>query len=256
MIKRIAEIIAPTSVAIIILGIIKQIFYYNRFNLPIKHYLSITEIGILFSDDMILISFFLLAAICVILLDEQSDKNQLRLLNKKEEIREILKSSTGLRNFFKFMPTLIYFVCFLAGTICLFYPSYKTLITGTLLLIAGVTNAIFFSTKKYNLNNNVVQKIKRLFLLIAIFSTITILSAALESQVTINGRYKGTQIITDDSTYISTESSFYIGRTDKYIFIYNKFDSITDIIPSDKIKKIRLKSVHVRAIVDRERNKK
>jgi len=39
-------------------------------------------------------------------------------------------------------------------------------------------------------------------------------------------------VTTSDTTYVSADNSFFIGKTEKYLFIYKKKDSSTDIIPS------------------------
>jgi len=56
-----------------------------------------------------------------------------------------------------------------------------------------------------------------------------------------HGMYKSTIIKTKDSTYISTDSSFFIGKTEKYVFIYNKKDSTTTIIPTESVELITMK---------------
>ena len=55
------------------------------------------------------------------------------------------------------------------------------------------------------------------------------------------GLYKGTIVTTKDSTYISTDSSFFIGKTENYVFIHNLRDTSTEIIPSESIIKISMK---------------
>jgi hypothetical protein len=56
------------------------------------------------------------------------------------------------------------------------------------------------------------------------------------------GKYNGTTIITQDTTYISSSSSFFIGKTDKFAFIYVAKDSGTIVVPIESIKKMFIKS--------------
>jgi hypothetical protein len=55
-----------------------------------------------------------------------------------------------------------------------------------------------------------------------------------------NGKYIGTKIFTNDSTYTSTATNYFIGKTDKYVFIRNEPDNSCLIIQSESIKKIIL----------------
>ena len=58
------------------------------------------------------------------------------------------------------------------------------------------------------------------------------------------GKYSGTTITTSDTSqpYISNDTAFFIGKTDRYIFFYNKKQQSTTIIPTDQITKMVIKS--------------
>jgi hypothetical protein len=58
-----------------------------------------------------------------------------------------------------------------------------------------------------------------------------------------NGHYNGTFIhLKDDRCYTSNDSLFFIGKTEKYIFLHNKKDTSNMIIDVDDIKTFILKS--------------
>ena len=59
-------------------------------------------------------------------------------------------------------------------------------------------------------------------------------------QNTENGKFEGTKVITEDSTYISTHDQYYIGQTSSYIFLFDKTQNKPTIIPASKIKRIDL----------------
>jgi hypothetical protein len=61
-----------------------------------------------------------------------------------------------------------------------------------------------------------------------------------EIETTESGKYRGTKIITNDSTYISTDSAYYIGQTSNYVFFYNKKESYTTVLPTREVKKLEL----------------
>ena len=57
-----------------------------------------------------------------------------------------------------------------------------------------------------------------------------------------DGKYDGTIIKTEDSSYVSNRESFFIGKSEKYVFIYNTKDTSTLVIPTESIKQMRIKS--------------
>ena len=51
-----------------------------------------------------------------------------------------------------------------------------------------------------------------------------------------------TKIYTNDSTYISESSNYFIGKTEKYYFIYNKDKKSSLVIPEREVSKFELHS--------------
>ena len=56
------------------------------------------------------------------------------------------------------------------------------------------------------------------------------------------GKYKGTIITTSDITYISNDSTYFIGKTEKYVFIYKSKENGTLVIPTESVKQMFIKS--------------
>ena len=54
-------------------------------------------------------------------------------------------------------------------------------------------------------------------------------------------KYLGTVISTKDNTYITSDSSYYVGKTASFVFIHNKYDSSNTIIPAEEIKLMKIK---------------
>jgi hypothetical protein len=76
--------------------------------------------------------------------------------------------------------------------------------------------------------------------ILLIFSFFFVLKILADIQETEKGKYVGTKVITEDSTYISTNNNYYIGQTSNYVFIFNKKQNQSTIIPVSNIKRIEL----------------
>jgi hypothetical protein len=74
-----------------------------------------------------------------------------------------------------------------------------------------------------------------LFLASTLIHVVNTTSRELKS--VINGKYDGTKIVTNDTTYISSKSCYYIGQTDKYLFMYQP-PKLCIILPTSTIKQI------------------
>jgi hypothetical protein len=80
-----------------------------------------------------------------------------------------------------------------------------------------------------------------LFLLILTGITFMLTSASYSIYKADHGRYKGTIVSTTDSVYISSDSSYYIGKTQNFIFIHDVKDKSTMSIPADRVNYLRIK---------------
>lgn len=61
-----------------------------------------------------------------------------------------------------------------------------------------------------------------------------------EINLTEKGKYNGTTVKTAEKTYISSDSIYFIGKTDKYIFFFEPKKKSTQIIPIESVKEILL----------------
>lgn len=69
-----------------------------------------------------------------------------------------------------------------------------------------------------------------------------VLTTSNEIKSVMDGKYNGTKIVTDDTTYISSDSSYYIGQTNRFIFIYDKSKFCT-VLPISSIKRLEIHAV-------------
>ncbi len=229
--KDASSLLPLFTIIVIVLGVMKQILYYKNYNLPIKYFLGLSELGLIISEDLLLIVPLMLVGVITI-----------RFFATKEPQQKIHKSrkkiSSGIFEKLFFLFGLAYSVF-----VFLYFNSYSMKLFGASLFLGTLCLVPFTFSRDFRCQlfpkvNDQAAFIS--FIGLTIFMTFR---TAFEIRaVDVNHKYTGTIIKTVDSIYISNDSSYFIGKTDKYIFIYNKKKEATSIIPSDKITNIFMKS--------------
>jgi|GEM_PF-6346335 len=230
--------IAQISVMVIVLSILKQVLYYKNFNVPIESFLDLSGLGLIISADIVtLFPFVLFVALFLSLLfawARSHEKKQLVLNkeNNKKPAQISQKFLIGLLVLSMAIPAILGIV----KTSNFYYMAVKNIgsifIYGSLILVAVFT--LFYKDKSMSLA--VTLSTLSFFIGIFFFKLGTDIAHA---EI---GSYKGTEIyVGDKPPLISNDSTFYIGKTDKYIFIYDKHSKSTTVLPSETITKIVLK---------------
>lgn len=273
LLKNLVANIPLITLYILIFGIIKQLLFYRNFHLPIKYFLGLTEIGLIVSDDLIIsVITILLSSIISYLLMTNSFKrksietyssnetyktsnttslterivantdrinkiedyvNRLETqqnleITQKKRVQKIMKISGIIISITSFF-LIIYVDHYYNKLFCIVSLLIGILLSISHLLINWLKDAKVSILSFYVYNSS--------FLLIITL----ILNTGTELINVESGKYNNTLIVTSDSTYTSTASNYFIGRTEKYVFIYNVKDTSTTIIPTESIKKITLK---------------
>jgi uncharacterized membrane protein len=244
MLKRLGELLASISVMILVVGLIQQTLYYFRFNLPIKYFIGLSEIGLIISDDLISISLIFGCFLLMVILFanktvswehekahfEASIKAEEALANKKEWKRNRILTNV----------TFIIFSC-VSVFLWAFSKSYFNKCFGLFFTILVLDLLVLEYGKKLIYQNLSRSSMFAVFIA-SIFIAAMIAKTGLQVMQVEKGKYVGTKIFTGDSTYVSDSAHYFIGKTEKFVFIYNVSDSSTDILPADKVEKIQLKS--------------
>jgi hypothetical protein len=220
--KTISSYFPIISLTVIMLGLLRQLIYYSNFEVPIKYFLGLSELGLIISDDL-LYTICLMIFYWIITLFQKEKPNE--GFNKEHSILE--RFSLRIK---------IVGIIFL---IIIFVGSFFTSLYSDKIVFAIPVITIISKRDNYKLLGSFITLplLKGLLFGLAFF----ILMTAFTIKAVEGGRYKNTLIKTDDSTYVSTDDSYFIGKTEKYVFIFNKKDSTSIIISSDKIKKIVLR---------------
>ena len=58
-----------------------------------------------------------------------------------------------------------------------------------------------------------------------------------EIKLVTSGKYNGTKVTTSDTTYVSNDTTYYIGQTDKSLFLYNTSNHCI-VVPISTIKQL------------------
>lgn len=228
--KKLGLFVTYIPLSIIGLTCIKLIAYYSYFNLPISEYLGLADIGFLIIGDIFVLGLFMLVLLYII---------YFHALSKAF----ISKSSERLR--------LGFYSLYIAITIILFVISnsisrehYSAYWTIKVLVIIFLMFTTFHALEPKSSNDT--KKIFSLTKLLTLVGFVQLILAIEEIGQIKAGKNLGTIIITEDSSYISTPENYYIGKTEKFAFIYNINDSSSLAIPIENIKIIKHKRHYIR----------
>ncbi|RZK12904.1 MAG: hypothetical protein EOO46_01330 [Flavobacterium sp.] len=240
VLKKGIEYIPAISVFIILLGLLKQIVYYLNFDVPIKYFMGISELTVVISDNLLLaIPLVIFLLILFYILDTQENK----AVDTTEEEREIIKKKADYaRKINKRLGRIL--MPMIAITIVLFFLADTYILKVMIGLFFSYQMLFFFPVFFLDKAINFERKLAdtKVFLLIYCCSFYIVLVSVLEIKRIEKGFYTGTQIITEDSTYISTPQTYFIGKTEGYIFIHNKKEKNVLVLPTSGLKKMLLKT--------------
>lgn len=237
MFKDIGNSIKAATVFILILGFLKHLIYYMNFHVPIKFFFGLSDLWLFLSDDFIYtapLAFFWLAF--------SSDFKDLTDENIEWTAEE--KKQAKREKLFAFITTVLIIV--IIGATYYFFRTeeyFKRVLLKLAFVYASIFLILFFLRK----DKRRFFQLGRIFYYSFGFGILTFFLAyrtGLQIRDVNHSLYKGTIIKTADSTYVSNDSSYFIGKTESFLFIYNSKDTTTDIIPSDLVKEIVIKTKH------------
>ena len=207
----------------------KLIIYYNQFNLSIVEFLNFQEVITLFIEDIIRYFVIIIIPLIVYSIPRITSKRNTELA--AEVYAVVLLIFTSIFFFInKYVSKL---------------DTYDIIILTIIILV--LSSLVFFLKKEKivsSLTQRNISKFDGFFILFAIFLFIStfLYSQSFSQKVKNNNFYIGTRIITKNDTLISTKDSFYIGKTQDYIFYHLKQLNETVIIPKENIVKLYMKS--------------
>lgn len=216
LLKILFENVALIGVFFIMAGLVKVYLYYKFFNVYIFEFIDIKEILILFVNNLFayfIILFFLAVTLVVISCFE------------------------GIKIIILPLVILVLSIVFKKSRKHVYW--YET-------ILQNVVYLIFFGTlllgRTKIINTLAHPDIHQHFMLLIILGTLLVNSAgyaALEFyKVKYKGYYSKIRLVFEDSEFQSDENKFYIGKTEKYFFMYDKVSNTAEVIPAETIKKM------------------
>lgn len=220
LIKIIFENLPILGGFFVIGGLVKIFSYYKFFGLYIYEFMDIKEVLTLFINNL-LAYFIVLLFISMSILD----------------IKFIGISKYGFPIIFTIL-TILYFL--LRKNIFI----YELIIINFFFWLFVIIIKEFLPT--LNTQTGSFEEIKNFTLLFFLLTLIvySLLNAINEYyKVKYKKYYSGTKILFDDFEFISNDNKYYIGKTEKFVFIHDKEKKLTDIIPVSRLKKITFKTI-------------
>lgn len=206
MTKKIIDHIPILVALIIIIGIVKLTLFYRNFSIPIKYFLGFSEITTAIADDLL----YVLLAYCITICG-------------KLAVEDLIKTrSIDLKDNKDSLFSLLIIIITIGLIIWRFFFENEYY---NKIVIDAVSYFCLFSVimqikfiKDFSTHNK-----EFIFFLYFFFTTLLgiVSITSFEIKSVINGKYKGTKIVTNDMTYVSSDTTYYIGQTEKYVFIYN-----------------------------------
>lgn len=237
MLEKVKSYLPILTIGIIVLALFKQILYYRYFNFSILSFLGFQEITLYIIEDL----FILIPLLLVIFINNKiTDRSrELKMANKP-----VSKTVITLYKFF--VAILFFALVLLVGTSAVVKLTEDSSFQSVTTVVLSLSTVLIPMFMVIALNTRMLGPITKnqydlMYLIIACLFFAAIRSLMLKYEVD-EGKYTGTYIKTPTKEHTSSDTSFYIGKTEKYLFIYNTNDRSTDIIPTDDIVDFKLKS--------------
>jgi len=250
---KIKNLILIGSPVLIGMGAIKLILFYKSFNFNVIEFIELTEVLILFLNDI----FYLIIMIIMGVIFEfvQTSKYELnKIQNIQNEIKQSEKFGKRIKNYYKLYKEGLWAILVFGITDLAIYITSKTtnenihllfIFTGALCLTMIVWAEIKLKIKRLS-GDNVSTRMNNfivIFIIISAFFSNNIFNEI--RSVKKDKIYYGTEIhyqkFDDKIKFISDSTSYYIGKTKNYVFIFQELNNTTKIIPVKNINQIIIK---------------
>jgi hypothetical protein len=215
------------SVYVITISLLSQYFYYATFNIDITQYLTISEIALGSVSNWVLIVIALLVPSLFVI--SMSLFHQITI-NPEEERKPLKhKNIIGLTLLISAGVMFIY--------VCIFQHSSPSIIIIFLIISFLILSAVAFAYNHRKLKSSKYINI----ILILIFSGLLSIGTSINGAVNkMNDYHYGTTIVTKDSSFVNTNDHFFVGKTERFVFIYNRPTQSSLVIPMEEVKKIEI----------------
>ena len=234
--KEIGITIPIISLFVAFLGIIKTYLFYNHFQIEIGNYIGLSELTSLIIYDIVRILPYTITVALMFTGGGKIITNFKKKADKKVDEKKKVNTpkkvdENELVNNIALILGLLFIVALLAYFIYLITKSSSIMVIPMFFLMIA---SIFIGIKIPHL---------ALLMQILFVGLVLLLFGFLEFEIydIEHKKYLGTVISTKDNTYITSDSSYYVGKTASFVFIHNKYDFSNTIIPAEEIKLMKIK---------------
>jgi len=231
--------ILPYYTALIIgFGVLRNYIYYSYFNVHIRHIFATSEFFLLFMDEVFL---YLIAVTIPVLLFHFFTSNTIARWNGEAFMEEARK--TFLQRLRSSTYIIAIILIFVNVILVLTKSDYGSRFIATVSALTIALPILVDEVKfKYDLIYSTPFRFTHLYLIrLFIWTGTAIALFSYQDALKVDdGRYVGTVVHTKDAIYISTEDFFFIGKTDTYTLLHDKYSRRTTIIPNSEIIKLTL----------------
>jgi hypothetical protein len=238
------KIISITATLLLCAGIISQTVYYFLFNIPITEFLSLSEVLLLFTQDIIrYIIIFLILLLISLIFNYNKPKSyykrffieycQIKTLGTR--VRKYLSNKTS---------SLIYYIM---GTVCFFSLLSERSKTVYLFGLYFSIDVIYFFIKLLLFENRRTLRLKRklikddnnfaLFFTFGLHFLFFVICWSLVDVENVKYRQKFINVSfkLSDTLMRSDSTKYYVGQTEKYLFYYNSKLDMTTVFKKEDI---------------------
>ena len=233
---------------IIFLGMTRLISFYTTFGISIVSYLDFSEIITSFFDIIVfIVLYFLFVSVQSFLM---SNKKESDTIKSKQQIIVQEKGFLKLTLlYFNYLKTILFVGLIMTVFFIILHFFHKELTFKMILFmpISFLVICIFIIItleieRKHKQFNS--SKIKKRFIAFALYSLVftgcIIGYAKLQSYSIKNEKstYGVTLLFDNDTEFVSDSTSYYIGKTLNYVFIYHEKQNESIVIPMTRIKQL------------------
>ncbi|MDF9800797.1 hypothetical protein OKW21_006060 [Catalinimonas alkaloidigena] len=227
---------------LIILGTINQISYYNNFEILIIDYLEISEILILFFNDIITISSsigFLLLAFIYDFFKKNKYNNNIKTRNTNYFNKSYLKYK-WIISYSDYLFFVLYLI--VMGISLIYIYNNKSESEERFYLNLAFFSVIIILISKGNKHLNPTKNLLIYSVIIILITNLIKANADIKAdRVKERDLYQSTFFILDGKHLIQSDSTcYYIGKTKNYLFYYDADQERTTVYPMSRVSQLTL----------------
>jgi len=233
--KNVELLLLLAGPGLILLGIIYQTIYYATFNIEITRYMELSEIILSFTNELLLLIILIIWTCGFILFTWNTQPNPTKKLPLFKAMIHDLKAfiKTHLIDIIIALAIIIFLI------ISILFAQFFIFIGLIAVIVFILIKAKFYLQKGVSEYFKIKSFSRSIFEYIVLLLGLIVCFAYLDAKSLVkNERYINSVIYFKNDTIRSTQYKFYIGQTNKYIFVYDLKNDITTVYPMSDVTKL------------------